>query len=212
MIVTLSKGTALDLLRWKDEQLDDLKFMVNDISSGLTIAKAIEAPKIFHLRKKLGDATVLKLLCVTIYSFCDSIKAKNTMGSADIIECSEMIMEQYPVETVKDIVLALKNAKRRGMNFYSTVSTPVVFEIITEYMDQKALYLEKEWKDQKGKTDGSVNSEAYSRSVESERKLQNQKDLHEMKELKLVQKEKNDLEKIHNLIDKTLNGQSTNNH
>ncbi len=180
--------------------------MINDISTGLTITKAAESPKISRLKNTLGEDTLLKIICVALYAFCDSIKAKKSMDSADIIECSEMIIERYPVESLKDIILALKLAKLKGMNFYNSISTPVIFEIIADYMDKKASHLEQEWLNQKGKIDGNVNTEIHSRMIESEKKQQAQKDLHEMKEFKLVQKEKRDIENIKNTIDKAING------
>jgi hypothetical protein len=204
LIATLTKSTAVQLLKSEPEKLGDLKLMLNEVSMGLTVSKAAAAPKISRLKKTLGEETLLKILCVAIYSFCDSIKAKKSMDSADIIECSEMIIEKYPVESLKDIIMALKMAKVKGMNFYNSISTPVIFEIITDYMDKKASYLEQEWLDQKSKTDGSVNTEAHSRSIEWERRQDKIDKRNEQKELQEVQKVEREIKKTEDEIKKLL--------
>jgi hypothetical protein len=197
----LKKENIGDLLR-KDDQT--MKTLVYEISYGLTIQKALEAPKIFQLKKKIGESNLLKLLAVIIKSFCDSVKASKTMDAVDILECSELLMEKYTHESVKDIVLALKEAKQRGMSFYNVVNTPVVFQIIEEYIEKKSSYLEKREADNTARFTGSTNNELNTLVIRNERENEKREKEKENKQVKLIQQETKELKKVSDFIEKNI--------
>jgi hypothetical protein len=194
----LDKGTAVELM--DERNIGTVKLLVSEMSTGLTIQKALEAPKIFQVKKTLGMENLIKLFCVIIKSFCDSIKAKNTMDAADILECAELIAETYTHDSVKDIVMALKQAKKRGHSFYNSISIPVIFEIITEYMDQKAKFIEKVRADEKSAFDGSVRTEAFTIATSAEKAQEAREKSLTEKALKQIQNEKKEIKKIEEFI------------
>ncbi len=113
------------------------------MSYGLTIEKAFIAPKLFTLKKNLGTTTTIAIICAILKAFCDSIKAQRSMDSVDIVECAEAILIKYSHESMKDIVLALKEAKLKGMKFYNSVDISVIFEMLTEYFEKKSAWIEQ---------------------------------------------------------------------
>jgi hypothetical protein len=143
----------------------------------------MEATKIFRLKKTIGQETLVKLMCVIIKSFCDSIKATRTMDAVEILECAEMIIEKYTHDSVKDILLALKRAKEKGMSFYNVVNIPIIFDIITEYMEKKSEWIETRQADEKSRYDGSVRTESASMLAGRERE-------HEQNQILVRQKKK----------------------
>jgi len=197
----LTQNTAISLL---EQNNHTIRFLVNDMSSGLTIQKALQAPKMFQVRKSLGEENLIKLLCVIIKSFCDSIKAKNTMDTVDIFECAELIAGKYTHDSIKDIVMAFKQAKTKGMNFYSTVSTPVLFDILTEYMEEKAKYLEKIELDKKSFHQGSVRTEMGTIAANEEKRQQRIEQANENKQLKAIESEKKEIKKLADFINKNI--------
>jgi len=126
-----------------DNKALQIKSLVSEMSYGLTIEKAFVAPKIFTLKKNLGTTTTIGIICAILKAFCDSIKAQRSMDSVDIVECAEAILIKYSHDSMKDIVLALKEAKLKGMKFYNSVDIAVIFEILTEYFEKKSAWIEQ---------------------------------------------------------------------
>jgi hypothetical protein len=197
----LQNDTAISLLQREDQ---DIKLLVADMSVGLTVAKAMKAPKIFQVKKKLGEETVIKILCVIIKSFCDSIKAKKTLDAADILECADMIAEKYTHDSIKDIVMAFKQAKAKGKVFYNSISIQAVFEIVTDYMDNKSSFIEKEVADMKSKVDGSTRTEANTIATQMDRDYENREKKTVSRELQQVQEKEKQLKSLENIVNQTI--------
>lgn len=180
------------------------RLLIHDIGKDLTVIKAAESPKVFELKKALGEEMLVKVVCMVIKSFCESIKASKTMDAIDIIECAEDLIGTYTHDSVKDFILALKLAKKEGMKFYNCVNNGIVMGIINDYMDHKAASLEKLHNDTISLNDGSTRTEAYTLAISAENKYNKEKQLHENKEAEMVRHEVKKLEGIKNIIDKAL--------
>jgi hypothetical protein len=139
-LMTILKGSSVsELMKGENE---DLKLLLVEISVDVTMEKALEAPKIFQLKHSLGEKDLLKLVCFILKAFSDSLKVKNGLNVADIIETANLILEKYTHESVKDVILAFKEAKLKGKKFYQSVSIHTIFEILNEHFMQKTKYLE----------------------------------------------------------------------
>lgn len=151
MINTLTQNTAVSLASGQVAGLAQMRLLLVDIQSTLTPAIAHQAPKLFQLRKaeRLGERELLKLLVLILKSFQDSLKVKDGMDAADLIETAEMILQKYSHDSLKDVMLALKEAKWSGHNFYNALSGPKVMEVLAKYFDHKAQRLEAEHRHQK---------------------------------------------------------------
>ncbi|RPD45831.1 hypothetical protein DNI29_16920 [Hymenobacter sediminis] len=91
----------------------------------------------------------MKLLVFTLKAFQGSLKVKEGMEAADLIETAEMILAKYSHDSLKDIMLALKEAKWNGRVFYNALSGTVVMDILDKYFAVKAVELEAEHRQQK---------------------------------------------------------------
>lgn len=138
------------------------------MSQGLTREKAIESPKIFQLRKQLSKGKLIAVICGILKAFCDSIKAARTMDAVDILEAAEAIEERYSHDSVKDIILALKEAKQNGTVFYNSVDISIILKILDEYFESKAKWLENRHNTLKS-SGGAVNNEVTSLMIGMER-------------------------------------------
>ncbi|GAA3959472.1 hypothetical protein GCM10022407_03260 [Hymenobacter antarcticus] len=123
--------------------------MLADISIGLTKAQAFSAPKIFQLTHRLGEREVVKLLVVVLRAFVDSLRVKEKPDAADLIELASTLATTYTHDSLKDIILALKEARTSGHNFFQALDVSTLYRLISEYFDRKAQYLEHRHLDQK---------------------------------------------------------------
>jgi citrate lyase beta subunit len=112
-----------------------------EMSVGLTKAQALDAPKIFRVKKNLGERNTLKLLAAIIKSFCDSVRVPNRPDAADIIDVADVLMNTYTHDSIKDIILAFKEARTSGKTFFQVLDQPTLFGIINDYFDAKAKFL-----------------------------------------------------------------------
>jgi len=183
-----------------------IRYEVNNISAGLTITKAIESPKVFQLKKQLGMEMLVKIVSAIIKSFCDSTKSTRTMDAIDILECAELFIETYTHESIKELVFALKQAKKRGSQFYNQVNQETIFSIMNQYMEEKSKHLENEHYDRISLNDGEIRTEAYSRAMEAEARQKRQEKMYEQKELNQVNAEKKEIKKLKDTIEKLIDG------
>jgi hypothetical protein len=121
---------------------EELKLLLAEISAELNLARAVAAPKIFQVKQSLGEKDLLKLVCFILKTFSDSTKVKNKLTNSEIIETANLILEKYTHESIKDLILAFKEAKLSGRKFYNMLTIPMVFEILNSYFLTKSQYIE----------------------------------------------------------------------
>jgi hypothetical protein len=184
-----------------------IRYQINSMTVDLTISKAIEAPKVFQLKKTLGEKDLVKLVSAIIKAFCDSVKASRTMDAVDILECAEMIIKTYTHESVKEVMYALKAAKTKGFKSYNQLDAGAVFEIINNYMDEKARFLENEHHDRISANDGSVWNENSSKAVAEERKQDAEERRKHLQENSQSARDKKEIEAIKKIVDTTVKNQ-----
>jgi hypothetical protein len=131
---------------------DELREMVTDLSLGLTRPLAAAAPKIFQLNHRLGPATVVKLLVVVLKTFADSVRVPDKPTPAELMEVAEVLASTYTHDSIKDIVLALKEARLSGYNFFQSLDTGKIFSIVASYFDKKVDWLTTQHLDQKARS------------------------------------------------------------
>jgi hypothetical protein len=201
LIQLLQAVTTTELVRESEKSLA-VRALISDMGRGLTIQKAMESPKIFQVKKSYGAETVVKILSVVIFSFCHSVKASKTMDEIEIVDCAEGLMIKYSHDSIKDIILALKQAKLDGKTFYNSISEMVIYEIVGDYMEKKSSFIEKREHDQKSLNDGSVRTESGTILREREIFQEKMDKINENKKLKEVQQEVKELNKVADFIKK----------
>lgn len=177
----------------------EIKSLVSMIASNLDYQTALESPKIFHLKTTIGKEMTTKLICAVLVSFCDSIKATRTMDAIDTIECAELLQQKYSHDSIKDIMLALRNAKMKGMTFYNAIDVSVIMGICEEYFENKAKYLESRHNETKNKS-GFIRDETTTLLVGFEEAMEKKQKAND--EAKRIAAEKRQIEllKIQNQI------------
>jgi len=153
------------------DAISTMKGIVSKISSSLDFATAHADIKLFNLKAIHSKGTVIKILCAVLKSFCDSIKATKTMDAIDIVECAEILEEKYSHDSIKDIILALKKAKMKGMTFYNAIDSSIILLICTEYFDDKSKWLEGRHKETKS-LGGDIRDETTTVQIAMEESMQ----------------------------------------
>lgn len=149
MINSLSETTALEV---SAALPSSALAALLDIQRGLTIEQASKATITQELGKKLGAATLHKLVCAVMRLFCVSLNLTQTMNAVQVYETAGFWLEQYPTESLKDLIMCLKLAKQSEYGkLYNRFDGEVFNDFWRKYMEQKAEYRENKWLDMKAK-------------------------------------------------------------
>ena len=146
LLATVQAAGIRDLARSSTAEIREL---VADMSVGLTRTVALAAPKIFQLTHRLGEKNVVKLLVAVLRAFVDSLRVKEKPDAADLMTLAEDLATTYTHDSIKDIILALKEARMNGHNFYTALDVSTLYKLIADYFDKKASFLENRHLDQK---------------------------------------------------------------
>ena len=129
----------------------EARALLAELSVGLTVDQAAAAPKLFQLRHRFGAAVVVKLLVVVLRAFVDSLRVPDKPDAADILELADTVAHTYTHDSLKDIILALKEARTQGTRFYQALDPAKIYELLRAYFERKAAYLESQHLDQKAR-------------------------------------------------------------
>lgn len=132
----------------------EARALLAEVSVGLTVAQAADAPKLFQLRRQLGETVLLKLIILILRAFLDSLRVPDKPDAADILELADTLAQTYTHDSLKDIILALKEARTRGSKFYQSFDPARIYALVKEYFERKAQYLEHRHLDQKAQGAG----------------------------------------------------------
>lgn len=112
-------------------------------SRTLDYKKANDGVKLKYLQAQIGD-TLFVHLCCMIKSFADSIRSKDKLRNAEIVEAAGMILQEYPYESLEDFAMAFKRSKLRGDVFYAGLDIAGIFRVVNTYLEEKAGWREAE--------------------------------------------------------------------
>lgn len=147
LINTLKSGVSTVLV---EDNLDS-KIILMEMSRGLTIDKVIAAPTMKTTISRIGEDNLLKMLIVAIKTFHDTVRGGEKTNPVEIIAIANRIMDTYPHESFKDVLMAFNKAVVSGRKFYGGVSASEVFDIINFHLEEKAEYREHQHAIEKGK-------------------------------------------------------------
>ncbi|SDY56958.1 hypothetical protein [Hymenobacter psychrophilus] len=125
------------------------RLVLAELSAGLTVAQAAAAPKLFQLKWTLGEEVVVKLLVIILRAFVDSVRVADKPDAADILEMADTLAQIYTHDSVKDIILALKEARTIGTKFFNALDPATIYGLLNAYFEKKARHLENQHLDQK---------------------------------------------------------------
>lgn len=154
-MATVQSAGIRDLAR---SNSDELREMVADLSLSLTRQQAAAAPKLFQLKHRLTEAVVVKLLVVVLKCFCDAVRVPEKPSPAELIEAAEVLAATYTHDSIKDVVLALKEARLSGFNFFQSLDTTKIFGIVAAYFEKKVDWLKAQHLDTKAHSTSAEHS------------------------------------------------------
>lgn len=67
----------------------------------------------------------------------------------NLMQLAYNLVEKYPCESLEDFLLALKNARLKGVKTYNSLDATKFHGFFNEYFEEKAIYLENRHRDQK---------------------------------------------------------------
>ena len=127
----------------------DARALLAELAVGLTITQAAQAHKLFQLRKQVGETVLIKVLVVILRAFVDSVRVQDKPDAADILEMADTLAQTYTHDSLKDIILALKQARTTGTKFFNALDPATIYGLLSKYFDKKAQHLENQHLDQK---------------------------------------------------------------
>ena len=130
---------------------EDSRYLLLDMTLGLTSAKAAECRKLFQIRRIEGELTLLKLVIFVLRQFVDSTKASTKLDGVEIIEVAEGICQTYTHDSLEDLMIALREARQGDTNLYNKLSQGDIWQALKKYFERKAKLLENEHLDQKSR-------------------------------------------------------------
>ncbi|MBB4600928.1 hypothetical protein HNQ93_001711 [Hymenobacter luteus] len=126
--------------------------LVAQLSAGLTLEQAAAAPKLFQLSRQYGEDEIRKLLAVILRAFVDSVRVPDKPTPADVLDLADTLLQTYSHDSLRDIVLALKQARTGGTIFYQALDPATIYGLLRAYFERKATFLEQRHLDQKARS------------------------------------------------------------
>ena len=106
-----------------------------------TIDIAATAPTVTQVNKVIGEPTTLKIICAVLRLFNDSLNTSLAMSDRQLFEYATIWADEFPQDTVKDLVLCLKRAKAgRYGPIYNRVDGSVISTFFRAYLEEKAAW------------------------------------------------------------------------
>jgi hypothetical protein len=107
------------------------------VEKHLTVDKAIQGTKNCQLVKAFGETTMVKAFSGVILMANDFFNT-GQMNDVQAVQTASLLLEQYPYETIEDLMLCLKNAKiGKYGKVYNRIDGQVIFEWFKLYLDEK---------------------------------------------------------------------------
>lgn len=140
----------------------DMRLELHKMKQDLTPEIAQYAPTLKVLTAQSNRGAVVKMLSLAIRSFMDSFPSTEKLSSFSIVELSGDILKQYPDDSYKDVLMALKQATTSGRKFsWGGVSIPEIHAILKKYFEEKSVRIEE----QNRKLKEDLDSEATPKSL-----------------------------------------------
>ncbi|MCX6217687.1 hypothetical protein [Spirosoma sp.] len=117
------------------------------LQRNLTIDKAATSATVRQVIAYQGEETTTKVVCAILKLFNDGLNVSNQMSNRQLLETAMIWMETYPHDTVKDLILCLKNVKAgkygKEGQIFNRIDGAVIANFFNRYLEDKA-----EWGEQ----------------------------------------------------------------
>ena len=120
------------------------------VERNLSIEKAAKGDSLKKIAKQVGERDMLITLSGIIMRSIDSMNISRNMTEDQAVEAASILMDKFGHDTVEDIILMLRKAKRGelGEN-YQRIDIQVLCGWMSQHLEEKAAYLEKQHQNKK---------------------------------------------------------------
>lgn len=136
------------------------------------MASIMDATPICVLKRTAGTESIQKFIEYELIKLSALVNVVNNLKPHQIVFTAETIIENYPAESLEDIVLCFR---RGAMGYYGKIyhqlDTSTIMGWMAEHIDEKCNYLEKGTKaTQEEEKQMQVDYEAFKKKIEQKRK------------------------------------------
>lgn len=117
-----------------------------EVESSISFSNVIQSKKLNQTIKSLGEPYTIRCIQAITWFFCESVGA--SISPLNLIQFAKDIMNNYPNESIDDIILSFKQARISGNKIYKLTSV-VLHEIWKKYLDEKYQFIENRILDEK---------------------------------------------------------------
>ena len=120
--------------------------IIRNITAELTIQKSIEnGCKLRVLKQNLGFNQSLAIVSLALDGISKYLNLNNQFKLEQAVEVAELLLEEFPEETIEDVLLFAKNMKlcKYGTN-YNRLDGQIIFQCFRMFLNEKYEILEKQ--------------------------------------------------------------------
>lgn len=141
---SLNSISALELSR--QTELGEATYIsLVALQKTLTMEVAATASTVTQVIAVHGEPTATKLVCAILKLFNDGLNTTLQMTSRQLFEYAQVWLDEFPHDTIKDLVLCLKRVKAgRYGPIFNRVDGTVVSDFFRKYLEEKADWGEQE--------------------------------------------------------------------
>lgn len=122
---------------------EELRRLYARIQASTHLRTAWLYPKCRDLRQTMGEEVLLKLMCVIVAQLNAAIQVQRLLSPADVIETAELLLENYPTESIRDFIAAFKRSRVQGLRGGGALTPDKVFAAMRDYLDERSAFLEE---------------------------------------------------------------------
>lgn len=113
------------------------------VEKQVTLEKAITGKK-NYLHLKDNEELAVRSVTGLLLMFSEYFNVSSTFTEVQAVQTASLFLEEYPVESIEDLILCLKNAKLgKYGKIYNRIDGSMLFEWFSKYLDEKYSFIEE---------------------------------------------------------------------
>lgn len=140
LVVAIERTSRTALMNETPEATREL---LAEIRRDVSLEAIYKSPCIAQMKQRVSETTIFKLVCFIICDFQLSMKfdKAKVLTNSEIIDLADWFLTTYTHDTIKDLILALKES-RTGRQWFGRVSMSDMLQVIEKHFEKKADYIE----------------------------------------------------------------------
>lgn len=140
LVVAIERTSRTSLMNDTPEATREL---LAEIRRDVSLEAIYQSPCIAQMKQRVSEVTIFKLVCFIICDFQLSMKFEKVkiLTNSEIIDLADWFLTTYTHDTIKDLILALKES-RTGRQWFGRVSMADMLQVIEKHFEKKAKFIE----------------------------------------------------------------------